>query len=71
MSMQYPSTGSTGRGQFANRSSSGAVVTNENAEAAAHDPLIGRKVMTRWPEDDNFYEAVITHYNPIEVCSRY
>ncbi|GFS37466.1 Emsy N Terminus (ENT)/ plant Tudor-like domains-containing protein [Actinidia rufa] len=66
MSMQYPSTGSTGRGQFANRSSSGAVVTNENAEAAARDPLIGRKVMTRWPEDDNFYEAVITHYNPIE-----
>ncbi|PSR84541.1 Protein EMSY-LIKE like [Actinidia chinensis var. chinensis] len=66
MSMQYPSTGSTGRGQFANRSSSGAVVTNDNAEAAARDPLIGRKVMTRWPEDDNFYEAVITHYNPIE-----
>ncbi|PSS13811.1 Protein EMSY-LIKE like [Actinidia chinensis var. chinensis] len=66
MSMQYPSTGSTGRGQFANRSSSGGAVANENAEAAAHDPLIGRKVMTRWPEDDNFYEAVITHYNPIE-----
>lgn len=56
--------------QYPNRTSSGAIVTNETAEAAINDPLIGRKVMTRWPEDDNFYEAVITNYNPIEVCSR-
>ncbi|KAF7148125.1 hypothetical protein RHSIM_Rhsim03G0007400 [Rhododendron simsii] len=52
--------------QYPNRSSSGAIVTNESVEAAINDPLIGRKVMTRWPEDDNFYEAVITNYNPIE-----
>ncbi|KAE9465996.1 hypothetical protein C3L33_02089, partial [Rhododendron williamsianum] len=52
--------------QYPNRTSSGAIVTNETAEAAINDPLIGRKVMTRWPEDDNFYEAVITNYNPIE-----
>ncbi|XP_057982518.1 protein EMSY-LIKE 3 isoform X2 [Malania oleifera] len=65
--MKYPSTGSTGRGQFANRSSSGAPMSNEPAEAAASfDSLIGRKVMTRWPEDNNFYEAVITDYNPHE-----
>ncbi|GMP61364.1 hypothetical protein CsSME_00023859 [Camellia sinensis var. sinensis] len=27
---------------------------------------VGRKVWTRWPEDNNFYEAVITDYNPVE-----
>ncbi|KAJ4724149.1 Protein EMSY-LIKE 3 [Melia azedarach] len=51
------STGLTGRAQVANRGSS---------EAATYDPLIGRKVWTRWPEDNHFYEAVITDYNPIE-----
>ncbi|KAF8403894.1 hypothetical protein HHK36_012000 [Tetracentron sinense] len=65
-SMQYPSAGSSGRGQVANRGSSGALVENEPAEATTYDPLIGRKVMTRWPEDNNFYEAVITDYNPVE-----
>lgn len=58
-SMQL-STGLTGRAQVANRGSS---------EAATYDPLIGRKVWTRWPEDNHFYEAVITDYNPIEVSS--
>ncbi|XP_010928831.1 protein EMSY-LIKE 3 isoform X2 [Elaeis guineensis] len=61
-SMPYPSTGPSGRGQVANRSSTGAV-----AEAPPFDPLIGRKVMTRWPEDNNFYEAVITDHNPVEI----
>ncbi|CAA6672313.1 unnamed protein product [Spirodela intermedia] len=51
----YPSAVPTGRGQLASR-----------AEGSAFDPLIGRKVWTRWPEDNNFYEAVITDYNPIE-----
>lgn len=66
-SMQYPSTGPTGRGQLASRGSSGALVASEPAEAT-FDPLIGRKVRTRWPEDNSFYEAVITDYNPVEVC---
>ncbi|XP_062199515.1 protein EMSY-LIKE 3-like isoform X2 [Phragmites australis] len=26
--------------------------------------LINRKIYTRWPEDNNFYEATITNYNP-------
>ncbi|KAJ4969770.1 hypothetical protein NE237_002869 [Protea cynaroides] len=65
-SMQYPSTGPTGRGQVPNRVSSGALVGNEPTEAAAFDPLVGRRVKTRWPEDNNFYEAVITDYNPAE-----
>ncbi|XP_022754317.1 protein EMSY-LIKE 3-like isoform X2 [Durio zibethinus] len=65
-SMQYPSAGLPGRPQAPNHTSSGAFVTNEPAEAASHVPLIGRKVWTRWPEDNHFYEAVITDYNPVE-----
>ncbi|KAA8521228.1 hypothetical protein F0562_011935 [Nyssa sinensis] len=65
-SMQYPSTGFTGRAQVPIRGSSGAVVGNEPTEAANFDQLIGRKVWTRWPEDNSFYEAVITDYNPLE-----
>ncbi|OVA20872.1 EMSY N-terminal [Macleaya cordata] len=64
-SIPYPSTGPTGRGQAAIRGSSGTLVTNESADAAALE-LIGRKVLTRWPEDNNFYEAVITNYNASE-----
>lgn len=66
-SMQYPSAGLTGRPQLANRGSSGAFVGNEAAEGTTYDPLIGKKVWTRWPEDNHFYEAVITDYNPVEV----
>lgn len=65
--VQYPPTGPAANRSFINRSSSGNIPTNEPAEAATFDPLIGRKVWTRWPEDNNFYEAVITDYNPTEV----
>lgn len=68
-SMQYPSAGLAGRTQAGNRGSSGAFATTEAAEATTYDPLIGRKVWTRWPEDNHFYEAVITDYNPVEVSS--
>ncbi|GAB4856095.1 Protein EMSY-LIKE 3 [Ancistrocladus abbreviatus] len=61
-SLQYPSTGPHGRAQVAKRTNSGALAANEPAEAANYDRLIGRKVWTRWPEDNNFYEAVITDY---------
>lgn len=66
MKMQYPPSGPTGRGQIVNRVASGALA-NETAETASFSPLIGRKVRTRWPDDNNFYEAVITDYNPVEV----
>uniref|UniRef100_A0A1D1XC88 Protein EMSY n=1 Tax=Anthurium amnicola TaxID=1678845 RepID=A0A1D1XC88_9ARAE len=56
-SAQYPSSVPTGRGQLTNRVPAGAGAT-------AFDPLIGRRVWTKWPEDNNFYEAVITDYNP-------
>lgn len=65
-SSQYPLTGPSGRAQAPNRSSSGAFAAAEPAEAPVYDNLIGRKVMTRWPEDNNFYEAVITDYNQVE-----
>ncbi|KAB1224884.1 hypothetical protein CJ030_MR1G008842 [Morella rubra] len=62
---QYPLSGPTGRGQVANRVSSGAVAS-QPPEGATVDPLIGRRVRTRWPDDNNFYEAVITDYNSAE-----
>ncbi|GAY37065.1 hypothetical protein CUMW_026380 [Citrus unshiu] len=65
-SMQYPSSGPAGRGQVANRASSGAALVSEPPDGATFDPLIGKRVRTRWPDDNNFYEAVITDYNPVE-----
>ncbi|CAI9281083.1 unnamed protein product [Lactuca saligna] len=41
-------------------------LANESAETSAFSPLIGRKVRTRWPDDNNFYDSVITDYNLIE-----
>ena len=69
--MHYPSAVSAGNRQFNNRGSVGGLPENEPVEGATFDPLIGRKVWTRWPEDNNFYVAVITDYNPSEVCSRH
>ena len=59
-SIPYPSSGPSGRGQAANRLSSGAA-----PEGA--DQYVGKRVKTRWPDDNHFYEAVITDFNPIEV----
>ncbi|KAK9124991.1 hypothetical protein Scep_013837 [Stephania cephalantha] len=64
-SIQYPPTGPGGRGPVASRGSSGALVGNEPAEPGTYD-LVGRKVKTRWPDDQNFYDAVITDYNHVE-----
>lgn len=60
--VQYPS-GPAGRGQFGSRIGGHP---NERPQGS-FDPLIGRKVKTRWPDDNNFYQAVITDYNPVEV----
>ncbi|CAM6010005.1 unnamed protein product [Sphagnum balticum] len=30
------------------------------------DPWVGRRVMTRWPEDNTFYEAVVTDYDRVK-----
>lgn len=45
----------------------GAHLTNELSQRTS-DPLVGRKVMTRYPDNGNFYEAIITDYNSVEVC---
>ena len=66
-STQFPSSSVPGRPQALNHTSSGAFGTNEPAESAPYDPLVGRKVWTRWPEDNHFYEAVITDYDPVKV----
>ncbi|CAA7026854.1 unnamed protein product [Microthlaspi erraticum] len=50
----HPSIGSTRNRHVV----SGAVSANEPAET-----VIGRKVWTKWPEDNSFYEAVVTQYN--------
>ncbi|XP_042757933.1 protein EMSY-LIKE 3 [Lactuca sativa] len=65
LKMQYPPSGPSGWGQLGNRVTSGPVA-NKSAETSAFSPLIGRKVRTRWPDDNNFYEAVITDHNPVE-----
>lgn len=66
--MQYSSSVPAGNRQLNNHSSSGALLANESAEAPMYDTLIGRKVWTRWPEDNSFYEAVIKDYDPVKAC---
>ncbi|KAL1554600.1 protein EMSY-LIKE 3-like isoform X4 [Salvia divinorum] len=39
--------------------------TDDTSESI-HESLIGRRVMIRWPADSNFYEAVISEYNPVD-----
>ncbi|XP_071696697.1 protein EMSY-LIKE 3-like [Rutidosis leptorrhynchoides] len=57
--LQYASGSFNGRGQISKPS-----FGDDNSSSS--DPLIGRKVWTRWPEDNNFYEAVIRDFNPVE-----
>lgn len=64
-----PSAGPSGRGPHMNRNFPVGLVSFEPSEALHINPLINRKVMSRWPEDNSFYEATITDYNPETVCS--
>ena len=57
---QFPATSIAGRPQS-------GTLAHEPGETGSLDPLIGKKVWTKWPEDNNFYEAVITDYNALEV----
>ncbi|XP_051148478.1 protein EMSY-LIKE 3-like isoform X2 [Andrographis paniculata] len=49
---------------FTGRLSSGAPMSDTPDNL--HDSLVGRRVMIRWPADNNFYEAVINEYNPVD-----
>ena len=60
--------GRTPRGMLSNHGSSAIPVANEATDVGTRDQLIGRKLRTRWPDDNNFYEAVIVDYNPVQVC---
>ncbi|CAJ2673078.1 unnamed protein product [Trifolium pratense] len=62
-SVPYGSSGPAGARHFANRNSSSNLLSNAPAEGSTFHPLVGKKVWTRWPEDNHFYEAVITDYN--------
>lgn len=53
------SIGPSGRGPIVNRNVSASLPP----EGPQLNPLIGRKVMTRWPDDNSFYEAEITDYD--------
>lgn len=68
LSGRYPSTGPTPMGVSNGNGASSLFVINSNVEVARRERLIGRKVMIRWPKDNNFYEAIITDYNPQKVC---
>lgn len=48
------------------RSNSVARATSDHTGTGNYDSLVGRKLWTRWPEDNSFYEAVISDYNPAE-----
>ncbi|XP_010559071.1 PREDICTED: protein EMSY-LIKE 4 [Tarenaya hassleriana] len=63
-SMSYYPLDQNPRGQVVNRIPSRAASSGEPTEGVAS--LVGRRVRTRWPEDNTFYEAVITDYNPVE-----
>lgn len=65
---QYPSSGLGGRNQVPNRVTSGTVM-GEVAKGASLDSLVGRRVRTRWPDDNNFYEAIISDYNRTKVLT--
>ncbi|CAE6049251.1 unnamed protein product [Arabidopsis arenosa] len=52
------------RGQVMNRS----VPTSLSEPTNGTDPesFVGKRVRIKWPEDNTFYDAVITMYNPVE-----
>ncbi|KAL8099505.1 protein EMSY-LIKE 3 [Apium graveolens] len=62
----YSTTSFNGRGHVHVSGQGSAFGAIETAEVGNSDPLVGKKVWTRWPEDNSFYEAVITHYDHIE-----
>lgn len=64
-SLQFPP--SAGRGLNAIRCSSDVLANATEPTGVKSDSLIGKKVKTRWPDDNNFYEAVITDFDPAQV----
>nr|XP_043622106.1 protein EMSY-LIKE 1-like [Erigeron canadensis] len=66
-SPRYPLMGRTPRGMLSNHGSSAITLPNDAAaDVGTRNYLVGRKLRTRWPDDNNFYEAVIVEYNPVQ-----
>jgi hypothetical protein len=59
---QFPPSGPGGRNQVPNRA-----VMGEHAEGGVMEKLVGKRVRTRWPDDNSFYEAVINDYSAHDV----
>jgi hypothetical protein len=59
---QFPLSGPGGRNQVPNRA-----VMGEHAEGGVMEKLVGKRVRTRWPDDNSFYEAIITDYSAHDV----
>ncbi|KAG2332129.1 hypothetical protein Bca52824_003309 [Brassica carinata] len=54
------------RGQVMNRLPSVPTSSTEPTNGTGPESFVGRRVRTRWPEDNGFYEAAITKYDPVE-----
>ncbi|XP_076892984.1 protein EMSY-LIKE 3-like [Bidens hawaiensis] len=65
-SPRYPLVGRTPRAMLSNHGSAIVPFANEASEVGSKDQLIGKKLRTRWPDDNNFYEAVIVDYNAVQ-----
>jgi len=51
-----------------NRLPSVPASSSEPTNGIDPESFLGRRVRTKWPEDNTFYDAIITQYNPVEVC---
>ncbi|CAL9236906.1 unnamed protein product [Arabidopsis halleri] len=54
------------RGQVMNRLPIVPTSSSEPTNGTDPESFIGKRVRTKWPEDNTFYDAVITMYNPVE-----
>lgn len=44
-----------------------SLAANTHSATASSNLMVGRRVMIRWPDDNKFYEAFISGYDPIQV----
>ncbi|CAH2058018.1 unnamed protein product, partial [Thlaspi arvense] len=54
------------RGQVMSRLPSAPARSSEPTNGAEPESFVGRRVRTKWPEDNTFYEALITKFNPVD-----
>uniref|UniRef100_A0A1J3K6K9 ENT domain-containing protein n=1 Tax=Noccaea caerulescens TaxID=107243 RepID=A0A1J3K6K9_NOCCA len=64
--VSYHSSEQPPRGLILNRLPSGPASSSEPTNGIDPESIVGRRVKTKWPEDNTFYEALITKYSPVE-----